>query len=79
MAATVRLDIFQGIEAIIDNYRWTSSNKGIARILNNSLSPDGPESYDPNPDYTAAQEAVKRFGGKIVSFDKSRFDPKVVY
>lgn len=79
MTAKVRLDIFQGVEATIDQYKWSSPNPKIAQILNNLLPPDGPEASDPNPDYTAAQAMVKQFGGEILSFKESHFDPKVIY
>ncbi len=78
MTAKVKLD-YQGIEATIDKYRWTSDNKQMARVLNNLLLPQGPPTDDPNPDLTAANEMVRLFGGKVVSFEKSKFDPKVVY
>lgn len=78
MTAKVRLNIFQGVEATIDHYKWTSNNKKIAQLLNSFL-PDEPEPSDPNPDYTAAKETVKKLGGKVLSYDKPKFDPKVVY
>jgi hypothetical protein len=79
MTAKVRLDIFQGVEATIDQYKWTSPDPEIAKILNNLLPVDGAEASDPNPDYTEAQKIIKRFGGEILSFKKSKFDPKVIY
>lgn len=79
MAATVRLDIFQGIEATIDGYKWSSDNKKIAEVLNNLLDPEGPPTYDPNPDLTEARKIVKRLGGKVLRYDESAFDPKVIY
>jgi len=80
MAATIKLPWFRdGIEATISGYVWTSDTPKVARILNNLLPPDGAEASDPNPDYTVAQDVVNQFGGKILSFDKSKFDKRVVY
>jgi hypothetical protein len=76
MAATIRLN--SGIEATIDKYKWTSDTPKIAQTFTNLLPPT-PRSFDPNPDLTAAQEIVSRFGGEVVKFDETPFDPKVIY
>lgn len=68
-----------GTEATIDNYKWTSKDKALEGALNAMLSPYGPLGSDPNPDYTAAQEAVKALGGEVIEFTESEFDPEVVY
>lgn len=75
MAATVKID---GMTSTIDRYHW-EGDEPVTSLLNSYLDPKGPWGYDPNPDYTAAAEAVKRFGGKILSFDEMDFDPDVVY
>jgi len=68
-----------GTEATIDNYKWTSKDKALEGALNAMLSPYGPLGSDPNPDYTAAQEAVKALGGEVIEFTESEFDPEAVY
>jgi hypothetical protein len=76
MAATIRLP--NGIEATISKYKWTSDTPRIAQAFANLLPP-APRSFDPNPDLTAAQEIVDRFGGAVLRFDEIPFDPKVIY
>ena len=76
MAATIRLP--NGIEATIDKYKWTSDTSKVAQAFTNLLPPT-PRSFDPNPDLTAAQEIVGRFGGEVLRFDQTPFDPKVIY
>lgn len=67
-----------GVEATIDKYEWTSDAPRVAQTFTNLLAVT-PRSFDPNPDLTAAQEIVGRFGGEVVRFDKTPFDPKVIY
>lgn len=76
MAATIKLP--NGIEATVDKYKWTSDTPKIAQTFTNLLPPT-PATSDPNPDLTAAQAIVDRFGGKVVRFDETPFDPKVIY
>ena len=70
MAATVRVGPFK---ATINGYHWKSESVGLARLLNAQLAlnhPDGPGGEDPNPDLTAAREAVKAYGGEVLEFDR---------
>lgn len=76
MAATIELT--NGIIATIDKYKWSSDTPQVAQTFTNLLPPT-PRSFDPNPDLTAAQEIVDRLGGKVVRFDQTPFDPKVIY
>jgi hypothetical protein len=76
MAATIRLP--GGIEATIDKYKWSSDTPKVAQTFT-YLFPPTPRSFDPNPDLTAAQEVVGRFGGEVLKFDQTPFDPKVIY
>ncbi|MBI1353266.1 MAG: hypothetical protein GC160_02890 [Acidobacteria bacterium] len=55
--------------ATIDGWKWTSENALLQRELNALLDPAGPEASDPDPDYTAAVAAVRRFDGEIVAVD----------
>lgn len=67
MAATIKIGSFT---ATIDNYKWTSDNKEFAAMLTTLLPALGPSGSDPNPDHTAAVEAVNLLGGEVVSFDQ---------
>ena len=78
MAATIDLETGQPT-ATIDGYEWTSDDKNLAEYLNTMLDPLGPSGADPNPDLTAAQEAVKELGGKVVLFDEVESVPGRVY
>lgn len=56
-----------GRQATISHYQWTSAHPLIAAALNAGLNADGPSGADPDPDYTVAQEAIRHYGGTIVS------------
>ena len=57
-------------DAVIDAYVWTSDNKPLADALNAMLPALGPSGSDPDPDYTAAQNACETFGGEIIEADE---------
>lgn len=76
MAAIVEIN---GDKAIIRDYKWSSSNRQLAEILNTMLDPLGPSGADPNPDGTAAEEAVRRLGGRVISIDETESEDGVVY
>lgn len=76
MSATIQIGPF---EATIDGWEWTCEDDTLQRLLNTMLDPYGPSGADPNPDLTAAQEAVERLGGKIIRYDPTEYDPGVVY
>ena len=67
MAATIKIGLFT---ATIEKYNWTSENESLAELLNSMLPIYGPSGSDPNPDHTAAVEAVNLLGGEVVSFDQ---------
>lgn len=71
--------IMGGTEATIDGYTWTSEDKALEGALNAMLEVSEVWGSDPNPDYTAAQEAVKLLGGEVLEFTESEFDPEAVY
>ena len=54
--------------ATIDGYVWESPDVLLASLLNGFLPWYGVSPSYPNPDLTAAQDAVKRFGGEVLSF-----------
>jgi len=68
MSATVKIG---GILATITDYQWSSDNKQLQNLLNAALPETGPSGADPNPDHTAALNAIEAFGGEIVSFDEA--------
>lgn len=74
----VRISIF-GTEATIDGYRWSSPNKHIEGVLNAQLDPLGPSGSDPDPDRTAAQAVIERYGGKILQADVMPYSEGTVY
>ena len=76
MPATVMID---GKEAMIKDYVWVSGDKELINMLNEILPLGGPSGADPNPDGTAAQEAVKVLGGKVLKIVPVEFDPEVIY
>ena len=76
MTAKIRMG---GTEATIDGYKWTSEDKALEGALNAMLEVSEVWGSDPNPDYTAAHEAVKALGGEVLEFTESEFDPEAVY
>lgn len=70
-----------GITARINEYVWTSDNKDLEKLLNSMLDPEGPSGADPNPDYTAAMQAIEALGGEITEGKTllDDYDPKKVY
>jgi len=76
MSATVRV---VGKLAQVDGYEWFSPDKGLQELLNAMLSPLGPSGSDPNPDYHAAEAAVKLLGGEIIDFESTEYVEGVVY
>ena len=59
-----------GEKAEINDYKWTSEDKVLQGLLNSMIDPIGPSGADPYPDLTAADDAVKRLGGKVVEIPK---------
>ena len=66
--------------ATIENGIWSSKDKTLKRFLDSLKPLYGHGGADPNPDLTAAQEAVNLTGGEIINIDQSYvFDPEVIY
>lgn len=76
MTAIVEIN---GKRAVVKDYHWSSADEALATMLNALLNPNGPSGADPNPDGTAAEEAVKRLGGRIISVDETESEDGVVY
>lgn len=76
MPATIRIG---SNEATITDFQWTSSNKSLEALLNAYLDTSGPSGSDPNPDLTAAQAAVNRLGGQIISYENMPYEEGRVY
>ena len=66
MTARIRL---LGMEAIIQDRKWVAENRELQSLLSSLLIPLGPSGADPNPDLTAAQEAMRILGGDVVNYD----------
>jgi len=66
-----------GHVAVIDGYKWASKHQMLEDLLNSKLDPDGPRGDDPNPDATAAQAAIKLWGGEIIK-QKAKPEPQGV-
>jgi hypothetical protein len=65
--------------ATINGYVWTSPVKGLAEFLNAFLPWHGASPSDPNPDLTAAQDAIKKFGGEIIHADPVEYVEGRIY
>ncbi|RYX80929.1 hypothetical protein EON83_26325 [bacterium] len=64
MPVTVRM--FCNI-ATVKDYEWHCDNPKVLDLLNATLEPDGPSGADPDPDYSAAEEAIRFYGhGQII-------------
>jgi hypothetical protein len=73
VSATIRIG---PLEATITDYRWTSADPSLEAALNAMLNPAGPSGADPNPDLTAAQDAVGRLGGVVVAAEAPAEEPE---
>jgi hypothetical protein len=77
MTATITI---LGDTATIDSYRWSCpANPLTEAMLNARLDPDGPAGSDPNPDLNAARAAAEAFGGQVISYQETAFDPEAIY
>ena len=66
--------------AMIENGIWSSKDRTLKKFLDSLKPLYGSEGADPNPDLTAAQEAVNLTGGAIINIDQNyKFDPEVIY
>lgn len=66
-------------EFTVDGYHWTGTNAAVVEFLNAMLSPFGPSGADPDPDHTAALDAMRLIGGEIVHHDELPYEPGRVY
>ncbi len=63
-----------GIKATITGYKWECEDPITLAILNSLLNPNGVGGEDPNPDATAAHNAVDLFNkhgskAKVIRYD----------
>ena len=66
-------------EFVIEDYNWSGTNAETVNFLNARLSVLGPAGYDPDPDHTAALDALLFIGGEIVKHDELSYDPDAIY
>jgi len=71
--------IISGTKATINKYKWSSPDKDLAAMLNSSLPWHGAGPSDPNPDLTAAQDAIAKFGGEILQSDPVEYVEGRIY
>lgn len=65
-----------GQQCRIKNYKWSCREKRLEGALNALLDSDGPWGWDPYPDMTAAEEAVRVFKGEIIQSEELPDGPK---
>jgi hypothetical protein len=74
MSAVINI---RGLTATYTDGVWTCTDKSTERLLNATI-PDFSGS-DPNTEQTAAEFAVKNYGGEIVSVDEMKANEGVIY
>jgi hypothetical protein len=65
--------------ATIDGHLWQSGNDALTSLLNAMLPQSGAAGDDPDPDFTAAQDAANRLGGNIVASDNPDYEDGMLY
>jgi hypothetical protein len=60
------IEIPGGIRAAVQNRRWTSDHKLWEQNLNLDV-PAHPSGGDPDPDYTLALQAARRWHGQVIT------------
>lgn len=70
---------FSGITAVIEDHVWRCEDSSLLRLLETTISPDGPSGADPNPDLTVAQAAVSAYNGEIIYADDADYEEGMVY
>jgi len=65
-----------GTVAVIKGWKWASEDKTFEEALNAMMDPDGPSGSIPQPELWAANQAIKKFGGKIIKEDLPEYPPK---
>lgn len=68
-----------GIKATVRDYSWECDDPTILKLLNTLKDPMGPFGSDPDPDYTLAANAAKRFNAKITYHEVPDHVPGRVY
>jgi len=76
----VKVD-FKTEKATFEDGEWKAETPEFQKLLNTmseyfSMDISG---SDPTPEYTVAKQVTSELQGKIISFTKPQFDPKVVY
>lgn len=67
-----------GVIATVNGYEWKCRSKPMEDWLNSLLDPLGPSGADPNPDLSAALEAIAEAGtGEIVARNQNPDDGKI--
>ena len=67
-------------EAVCEGYEWHCEDKVIERYLNSLLNPMGPGGEDPNPDLTAAEQALEEIpDSELVDYTPMNRVEGVVY
>ena len=54
------------VRATVKDRRWSSDDRLAEQLLNAHVDPTGPSGSDPDPDYTLALEAARRWKGRII-------------
>lgn len=68
-----------GARAVIVGWRWTEGDPVLLRVLEQDLVERAYTGYEPFPALTIAQEAIARYGGRIVSEVSPAYVPGRVY
>jgi hypothetical protein len=79
MAATIRV---LGKKATISKGAWSSDDPHLTSLLNAHLSgliTTGFKGYAPNLDLSIAEEAIREFGGELLTFDEVKIKHGVAY
>jgi hypothetical protein len=71
---------FVGAVAVISEMVWSCEDAQFQDLLNSMLDPLGPSGADPDPDHTAAMDAIKRLGsGKVTRRDEVEYVEGRIY
>ena len=78
----VKAEFNPGGKATYEDGVWKAEMPAFQKLLNTMteyFSMGIGAGYDPTPEYTVAKQVTDELQGKIISFTKTKFDPKVVY
>lgn len=81
MAEIVMEVLNEKAEFFAGPFRWSVPGNPIVQdMLNETVSPGGPEGADPYWPNTVAEAVKKRYGGKVIEIVKQNaFNPDVLY